>query len=1221
MKKFIVLICTFLIVGIRTQAQFIVQTTVTAVSCYGGSNGSATAAPLGGTSPYTYAWTPGSQTTSAITGLTAGTYTIQVTDHLGATASAPASVTQPAAISVSASAKYSAVCPGASDSLYANVTGGLVPYSYSWTAPFGDLSNTTSQNVNSYPYASTYVVTAVNDANGCSATASINVTIRPFPYVTISGSMNPIIPGHNDTLVANVIGSAGYLWSNLSTTSSIVVSPSVSTTYSVKVTNTYGCIDTAAYYIDTNSVGNGTGSGNAIRIVPGTGLTKQSFSTYDSVEWFSFVPTDSNNQIIAYSAYLGFPVPHGHRLTLFDNSLNTIVDEPMPDITGANQIRIDVSHLHMGSTYLVRASRCPAQANMPGCNPTGDVCNASQRWDFQIAFRTVPVFVPNDSASEPPAVNQLYYEDRGQIADMNDIPRFDIKAYTNIATPAVYASDSAISFVYGVQIPCQRVDMVLTGSIYSTHPNLYYKWSEDSGAGYMNYFKEFTVQWCSKIEGYSRLVYKNVYPNVDMQVYSNNEGTKLYFVCNPGFTGAGGNPADIELEFKGASSVTATAGGSLNVATDLGTLSFAPGFAYTDSAGIIKPKSWTAKFVTVNSNTVKFNTGTFNTSEPLVIEVDRGHNISSSYSSDGNLNWSTYYGGTNSGNIGTFQAVTHSSDSGNVYAVGYTTSAHFPTYTGAFDLQGSFGGDTDAIVVKFNKSYVRQWATYYGGSGAEIGRGITMDDVGGTEHVYFTGSTNSTDLKPERMLGCYSQTKLNGTGLGPNTDAFMAEIVTLGGIAWSTYYGGLGNESGHYLAEDINTANLYMVGVGDTNTPLAHNASAYNSTTGGGLIVRFRTLTNDTTWATLIGSNSTSLNGCAVDGSSNFYVTGGAFAGYPVESGYLYDANMDAVVTKFDHDGAMVWSTYYGGIYKDVGNAITTDGSGNVFVTGHSYSPTLPYGGTYSWSYYQDTNGNGLTPGGNGNAFIVEFAPVGYQLIEWSAFFGGKGDMDGAAITTDANNNVYITGDAECLDSTFIWPQTQPAGAYVQHNTPSGDIYETFIAAFNVYQGYYWGTYLDGTGSANSSVGYGITAYGENQLYVVGNTATPPYEFANPGGLSWFQDTIDHASSIAFISEFDIASLTTGINENKLNVKSGELKIYPNPAVQNVTVQMNLVQTENVEFTIYNLLGEPVYSETTNEPAGIISKQISLSFLSNGNYILQARTADKVYYAKITKLQ
>src|SRR6185437_1158847 len=140
---------------------------------------------------------------------------------------------------------------------------------------------------------------------------------------------------------------------------------------------------------------------------------------------------------------------------------------------------------------------------------------------------------------ESPDVSQLYYEHRGQIADLNNIPRFDVKAYTNFAHPTVYCSDSAVSFVYQhVDTPktfidtFQRVDMVLTGSnVQPSQP--VFKMEEDSAAGYLNYFNENIKNGAPKIEGYSRLVYKNVYPNVDMQVYSNGDGTKFYFVCNP----------------------------------------------------------------------------------------------------------------------------------------------------------------------------------------------------------------------------------------------------------------------------------------------------------------------------------------------------------------------------------------------------------------------------------------------------------------------------------------------------------------------------------------------------------------------------------------------------------------------------------------------------------------------------------------------------------------
>ncbi len=66
----------------------------TNVSCNGGHNGSAQSAPSGGTSAYTYSWSTGA-TTSSVSSLSAGTYTILVTDAHGCTATGRVTITQP----------------------------------------------------------------------------------------------------------------------------------------------------------------------------------------------------------------------------------------------------------------------------------------------------------------------------------------------------------------------------------------------------------------------------------------------------------------------------------------------------------------------------------------------------------------------------------------------------------------------------------------------------------------------------------------------------------------------------------------------------------------------------------------------------------------------------------------------------------------------------------------------------------------------------------------------------------------------------------------------------------------------------------------------------------------------------------------------------------------------------------------------------------------------
>ncbi|HTA82397.1 MAG TPA: SprB repeat-containing protein, partial [Bacteroidia bacterium] len=119
----------------------------TNVTCNGGSDGSVSTTPSNGTSPYTYSWAGGG-TNSTETGLSAGTYSVTVTDNCGTTATASTTITQPTGLSISATASSSVICFGKYDTLSTTVSGGNVPYTYSWTtgSPTGGLSCSNCQN-------------------------------------------------------------------------------------------------------------------------------------------------------------------------------------------------------------------------------------------------------------------------------------------------------------------------------------------------------------------------------------------------------------------------------------------------------------------------------------------------------------------------------------------------------------------------------------------------------------------------------------------------------------------------------------------------------------------------------------------------------------------------------------------------------------------------------------------------------------------------------------------------------------------------------------------------------------------------------------------------------------------------------------------------------------------------------------------------------------------
>jgi uncharacterized repeat protein (TIGR03803 family) len=138
------------------------------VSCYGGSNGSATINATGGTPPYNYSWTPSGGVNSASYNLAANSYNVLVTDANRCFISTNVVITQPAsAISVTLNVTAGNRNQSA---IKAVVTGGTPPYTYSWT-PAYSLSDSIG-----HLSSGIYSVT-VTDSNGCSQNASVDIRV------------------------------------------------------------------------------------------------------------------------------------------------------------------------------------------------------------------------------------------------------------------------------------------------------------------------------------------------------------------------------------------------------------------------------------------------------------------------------------------------------------------------------------------------------------------------------------------------------------------------------------------------------------------------------------------------------------------------------------------------------------------------------------------------------------------------------------------------------------------------------------------------------------------------------------------------------------------------------------------------------------------------------------------------------------------------------------
>lgn len=144
------------------------NTTVTTVSCNGDCDGSISAAPTGGTTPYTYFWNPTGDTTQSINGLCAGQYSLNVTDANGCIGVAIDSVTEPDVLLANINSA-NPNCAGSCDGwAVSNTIGGTAPFSYNWTP--GNLPQDSITNLCS----GTYFVT-VTDSNNCTVSDSVTL--------------------------------------------------------------------------------------------------------------------------------------------------------------------------------------------------------------------------------------------------------------------------------------------------------------------------------------------------------------------------------------------------------------------------------------------------------------------------------------------------------------------------------------------------------------------------------------------------------------------------------------------------------------------------------------------------------------------------------------------------------------------------------------------------------------------------------------------------------------------------------------------------------------------------------------------------------------------------------------------------------------------------------------------------------------------------------------
>lgn len=205
------------------------------IACNGGTTGSAFV-NVSGTAPYTYLWTPSGQTGQTASNLTAGSYSVLVSDANGCQSSATTTLTEPSVITLTSSSTPSS-CTSPTGSATVNAAGGAGGFTYFW-APSGGTSNTAINIA-----AGSYTIT-VTDANFCQQTATVNVPSVNGPTVVLSGVNNVSCFGGTNgsaTAVAS-LGTPGYTYSWAPSGGTAATATGLTSgSYTVTVVDAAGC--------------------------------------------------------------------------------------------------------------------------------------------------------------------------------------------------------------------------------------------------------------------------------------------------------------------------------------------------------------------------------------------------------------------------------------------------------------------------------------------------------------------------------------------------------------------------------------------------------------------------------------------------------------------------------------------------------------------------------------------------------------------------------------------------------------------------------------------------------------------------------------------------------------------------------------------------------------------------------------------------------------------
>lgn len=553
--------------------------------------------------------------------------------------------------------------------------------------------------------------------------------------------------------------------------------------------------------------------------------------------------------------------------------------------------------------------------------------------------------------------------------------------------------------------------------------------------------------------------------------------------------------------------------------------------------------------------------------------------------------WATYYGDES-----VVMTDSEIDSQGNIYIVGKvqqnTSSQYDITTLGAHQTLFG-GGDADGFISKFNPDGLLLWSTYYGGENSDNLVDISIDK---DNNIYCIGSTFST----QNIATINSfQTTLSGSN-----DLFIVKLNPSGTVLWSTYFGGIGDESG----AEINETNAYSGIINDelgnfyifaqTNSPAISTTGVFQETRNDAksIIAKFSD-TGSRIWSTYYGKNSSKITSIDI-GQTGVFVSGLSIDCPPFpQNTYFATANChqqtnascsDTFISKFSFDGQRIWSTYYGGTAteKQNSNALKCN-NGFVYNCGLSSSNT------------NLTTPNSFQPTKINNTFttyLVKFDENGNRM--WGTYVGENSTTvftgQSASKIKINQNNIYLYG------ATILQENISTPNSY-QPNMNSNN-HDGYIGKFNTNGERQWGSYFGGENIDEIK----NVLLNNDSFYLIGKTLSQTGITTSgslqPNFLYNNSPWVDLTIANTFLAKFDPNPLSI----NKF--EKSKITIYPNPNDGNFSISSNTNTNDNLIVEIYDVLGKLMLKQNVKSQEVIQTKN-----LASGIYFANIKSENQTY--------